>query len=65
MDENISRLQAQLAAMNDQDRALAQVYIDRIGKMKALFHFAQTVIASIVARTLAEGLPVDIEKPAV
>ena len=63
MDENIARLQGQLEAMNEHDRALAQVYIDRIGKMKALFHFAQTIIASIVARTLAEGMAAHSQEP--
>ncbi len=63
MDENIARLQNQMSTMDERDQALAQVYIDRIGKMKALFHFAQTVISSIVARTLAEGMAVQPQEP--
>jgi DNA-binding transcriptional regulator GbsR (MarR family) len=56
MTENVSRLRSQREQMSAEDAARADVYIDRIEKMQALFHFAQTVIASILARTLAEGM---------
>ncbi|MDX2137851.1 MAG: ArsR family transcriptional regulator [Chloroflexota bacterium] len=56
MSENVSRLRSQREQMSAEDAARAEVYIDRIEKMQALFHFAQTVIASILARTLAEGM---------
>jgi HTH-type transcriptional regulator, glycine betaine synthesis regulator len=56
MDENIARLQSELSSMSERDRVLAEVYVERITKMKTLFHFAQTMIASIVARTLAESM---------
>jgi DNA-binding transcriptional regulator GbsR (MarR family) len=54
MDENIQRIRSSASAMQTHDQQLAQVYIERIEKMQALFHFAQTVIASVLARTLAE-----------
>jgi DNA-binding transcriptional regulator GbsR (MarR family) len=56
MTENVSRLRSQREQMSAEDAARADVYIDRIAQIQALFHFAQTVIASILARTLAEGM---------
>ena len=36
--------------MNEQDRELAQVYLERIKQMQSLFQFAQIMIVTILAR---------------
>jgi DNA-binding transcriptional regulator GbsR (MarR family) len=61
MSDNIHRLRTQLPQMNEHDQHLTQVYIERIEKMQALFQFAQTMIASIIARTLAEEMGANSE----
>ena len=54
MGENITRVRATMDEMEGHDQQLALVYIERIEKMQALFTFAQTIIASFLARALAE-----------
>jgi DNA-binding transcriptional regulator GbsR (MarR family) len=54
MNEHIERLKTATPQMNEHDQHLAQVYVERIEKMQALFHFAQSIIASFLARSLAE-----------
>jgi DNA-binding transcriptional regulator GbsR (MarR family) len=54
MGENITRVRATMDEMEGRDQQLAHVYIERIEKMQALFTFAQTIIASFLARALAE-----------
>lgn len=56
MQDSITRLRNVQGEMSERDQQLAAVYIERIEKMQTLFHFAQTVIASILARTLAEAM---------
>jgi HTH-type transcriptional regulator, glycine betaine synthesis regulator len=56
MQDSVKRLRNVQGEMNERDQQLATVYIERIEKMQTLFHFAQTVIASILARTLAEAM---------
>jgi len=50
MDDNISRLTAEMESMNEQDRELAQVYLERMKQMQSLFQFAQIMIVTILAR---------------
>ena len=50
MEENIRRLRAQMEAMEEQDRDLAQLYIERIKQMQGLFEFAQMIIVTILER---------------
>lgn len=50
MEDNIKRLTAELDTMDDQDRELAQLYIERIKQMQGLFQFAQLIIVTILAR---------------
>jgi DNA-binding transcriptional regulator GbsR (MarR family) len=50
MDDNISRLTAEMESMNAQDRELAQVYLERMKQMQSLFQFAQIMIVTILAR---------------
>jgi DNA-binding transcriptional regulator GbsR (MarR family) len=50
MDDNIRRLTAEMDGMNEQDRELAQLYIERIKQMQSLFQFAQIMIVTILAR---------------
>jgi DNA-binding transcriptional regulator GbsR (MarR family) len=48
MGEDVNRLRAALATMNDEQRALAQLYIDRITQMEGLFQLAQVLIGVIL-----------------
>jgi DNA-binding transcriptional regulator GbsR (MarR family) len=50
MDDDIARLSSSMPAMNEEDRQLAELYIDRIAGMQGLFRFAQLIITSILAR---------------
>ena len=49
MDEDVKRLSAVMATLNPEDQALAQVYMERIGKIQGMFRFAQLVITSVLA----------------
>jgi DNA-binding transcriptional regulator GbsR (MarR family) len=50
MDDDIARLSNSMPAMSEEDRRLAELYIDRIAGMQGLFRFAQLIITSILAR---------------
>lgn len=50
MDDNITHLMAEMESMDETDRELAQLYIERIQQMQSLFEFAQMMIVSILAR---------------
>lgn len=50
MDENVHVLSAALPEMSAADRERAQLYLDRIAQLQALFRFAQLVITSILER---------------
>jgi DNA-binding transcriptional regulator GbsR (MarR family) len=50
MEENINRLNASMPDMNDDNRQLAELYVERIGQMQGLFRFAQLIITTILAR---------------
>ncbi len=50
MEDNIKRLTAGMQDMNDEDRELAQLYVERIKQMQSLFQFAQIMIVTILAR---------------
>ena len=50
MEDNIQRLTAEMNAMQDGDRELAQLYVERIKQMQSLFQFAQIMIVTILAR---------------
>ncbi len=50
MDDNIRRLKNAIPAMNTDDGEMAQIYIERITQIQALFRFAQLVISTILGR---------------
>jgi DNA-binding transcriptional regulator GbsR (MarR family) len=50
MQENIERLNRSLDDMNEAEREVATVYIERISHMQTMFRFAQTLIGSILTR---------------
>jgi len=50
MQDNIDRLTEAVGEMDEEDRHLAEVYIDRITRMQALFRFAQVIITTVFAR---------------
>ena len=54
MDDGIARLRQTADEMGERNQQLAHIYIERIEKMQALFTFAQTIIASFLARAMAE-----------
>ncbi|MEP7290585.1 MAG: hypothetical protein ABI835_02330 [Chloroflexota bacterium] len=65
MDDNISRLSAEMDAMNADDRELAQLYLERIKQMQSLFQFAQMMIVTVLSRATeldsGEILHIEIE----
>jgi HTH-type transcriptional regulator, glycine betaine synthesis regulator len=50
MDDNARRLSNSMPRMNEQDRQQAELYLQRIMQMQAMFRLAQLVIATILAR---------------
>jgi DNA-binding transcriptional regulator GbsR (MarR family) len=50
LEENLQRLNVSLSEMNEAEKELAAVYIERITHMQTMFRFAQTLIASILTR---------------
>lgn len=50
MENNISRLSAEMDRMNEEDRELAQLYLERIKQMQSLFQFAQVMIVTVLSR---------------
>lgn len=65
MEDNIQRLNAEMQEMSEQDRELAQLYVERIRQMQSLFQFAQMMIVTILARVteldIGEVPHIDIE----
>jgi len=55
MDDNIKRLTAEIESMSEQDRELAQLYIERVKQMQSLFEFAQVMIVTILAHVTESG----------
>jgi len=50
MTKNAERLSATISSMNAEDREQAQLYLERIAQMQALFKFAQLIITTILAQ---------------
>ncbi len=50
MRENINRLNEAMPTMAEEDRQLAELYIDRISKMQGLFRLAQVIITTLLTR---------------
>lgn len=48
MQDNSQRLVQTMNDMNDEDRAIAQLYIQRMAQMQVMFQFAQLVISSVL-----------------
>lgn len=48
MNEDIERLSAAMDTVNEDDKALAHLYTERIQQMQILFKFAQTIISTIL-----------------
>ncbi len=62
MEDNIKRLQTTMETMSETDRESAQLYIDRITQMRALFQFAQMMILAILAHEEEGGSSNDVSK---
>jgi DNA-binding transcriptional regulator GbsR (MarR family) len=50
MGENAELISESMEGMTKEDRELAELYLERIAQMQAMFRFAQLVITSILAR---------------
>lgn len=50
MDENVERLSKAMPGMTEEDRRLAELYLERIDQMQSLFRFAQMMITSILSK---------------
>lgn len=50
MEHDVERLSKARALMSEEDDKLAQLYLERIAQIQALFRFAQLIITSILAR---------------
>lgn len=50
LHENIDRLNKALPQMNEAEKQLGEVYIERITQMQTMFKFAQMLIVSLLAR---------------
>jgi DNA-binding transcriptional regulator GbsR (MarR family) len=50
MDENSSRLERAMPSMSDEDKKLAELYLERMSEIQSLFRFAQSLITNVLAR---------------
>ena len=50
MDDNHKLLEDSISKMGEEDRAQADLYLERISQMETMFRFAQLVITSILTR---------------
>ena len=50
MNHDVKILREAMDSMNEEERERAELYLERIGQMQALFKFAQLIITSILAR---------------
>jgi DNA-binding transcriptional regulator GbsR (MarR family) len=50
MNDNVNLLTTHMDEMGEEDRQLAQLYIERIAQMRTLFQFAQMIITSILSQ---------------
>lgn len=50
MEENTALLYKAMPEMNDHDRKLAELYVERMAQMETMFRFAQLVIKTILER---------------
>jgi DNA-binding transcriptional regulator GbsR (MarR family) len=50
MEGDVERLSSAMSKLDDGDKKLAQLYLDRIAQIQALFRFAQLIITSILSR---------------
>jgi DNA-binding transcriptional regulator GbsR (MarR family) len=50
MDDNTVRLEKSMATMSEDDKKLAELYLERMAQMQALFRFAQAMITNILSR---------------
>lgn len=50
MEENAARLRKSMPQMSEENRAVAQLYIERIEQIQALFRFAQLVMKTILSQ---------------
>jgi DNA-binding transcriptional regulator GbsR (MarR family) len=50
MDNNLERLSRALPEMSEEDRRLAELYIERFQQMQGLFRLAQLIITTVLAQ---------------
>ncbi|NWG15591.1 MAG: helix-turn-helix domain-containing protein [Chloroflexi bacterium] len=50
MDDNLERLSGALPQMDEEDRRLAELYIERFQQMQGLFRLAQLIITTVLAQ---------------
>src|SRR5262249_41072197 len=50
MNGNVERLSKTMPTMTEDDRKLAELYVERIEQMQVLFRFAQLMITSILSK---------------
>jgi DNA-binding transcriptional regulator GbsR (MarR family) len=57
MDANIRLLRVELPSLTEDERATAQVYIDRMEQMRGLFEFARMMIQAVLSQVEREEAP--------
>jgi DNA-binding transcriptional regulator GbsR (MarR family) len=55
LDDSASRLQQALPGMGDEDRQLAEFYLERLGQLQEFFRLAQVLLMSLIEH--AQGQP--------
>jgi HTH-type transcriptional regulator, glycine betaine synthesis regulator len=51
LDENSQRLLKTMSTLGEQDKELAEVYVQRMGQLQVLFRFAQLMITNMMAQS--------------
>jgi DNA-binding transcriptional regulator GbsR (MarR family) len=61
LNDNVNRLSTAMPAMEEGDKKLADLYMDRVVQIQALFRLAQLVMSTILARDFEDINKIEIE----
>lgn len=56
LQRNTEKLRKAMPAMDEEERELSELYVQRIDRLQEFFRFAQLILTSILQRALAGGL---------
>jgi HTH-type transcriptional regulator, glycine betaine synthesis regulator len=61
LGDNATRLSTSMTEMGEQDQKVANLYLERIVQIQALFQFAQMIMTTILSRDFEDAKQIDIK----